>query len=108
MGIFISLYTGLRIGEVCGLKWSDIDFEGKLIYVRRTVQRVYLEKGKKSKIIVTVPKTKKSLRKIPMAKKLIDKLKEFNNDFPEESYVLTGDEKNAQNLLFIGIHIKRF
>lgn len=43
-----------------------------------------------------------------MAKKLIDKLKEFNNDFPEESYVLTGDEKNAQNLLFIGIHIKRF
>ena len=36
----LSLYTGMRLGEVCALKWSDIDWERQTITVRRTVQRV--------------------------------------------------------------------
>lgn len=40
IGVLLSLYTGLRIGEVCGLKWSDIDFEKSILTVRRTVQRI--------------------------------------------------------------------
>ncbi len=44
LGILISMYTGLRIGEVCALKWSDIDFESKKIRIRHTVQRIYMSK----------------------------------------------------------------
>lgn len=51
LGIYISLYAGLRIGEVCALKWSDIDFENKIIKVRSTVIRVTDDNGKRSHIV---------------------------------------------------------
>ena len=89
LGIFISLYAGLRIGEVCGLKWEDIDFENKMLNVRRTVQRVYLGKNE-SKIIVTTPKSKNSVRKIPLSKVLINKLRPLSNMFSKNDYILTG------------------
>ena len=40
MAVFLTLYTGIRIGELCGLKWSDIDFNAKTLRIERTVQRV--------------------------------------------------------------------
>ena len=89
LGIFISLYAGLRIGEVCGLKWKDIDFENKMLNIRRTVQRVYLGKNE-SKIIVTTPKSKNSVRRIPLSKVLIDKLKPLSTIFSKNDYILTG------------------
>ena len=89
LGILISLYAGLRIGEVCGLKWEDIDFENKMLNVRRTVQRVYLGKNE-SKIIVTTPKSKNSVRKIPLSKVLINKLRPLSNMFSKNDYILTG------------------
>ena len=91
LGVLISLYTGLRIGEVCGLKWSDINFEDELLYVNRTAQRVYMGKKEKSKLILSKPKTIKSKRKIPIAKVLLKKLKEFKNKYPPEAFVLTGE-----------------
>ena len=38
--VLLSLYTGLRVGEVCGLMWRDIDFDKSILTVRRTVQRI--------------------------------------------------------------------
>ena len=38
--IMIALYTGVRIGELCGLKWSDVDLNAKTIRIERTVQRI--------------------------------------------------------------------
>lgn len=89
LGILISLYTGLRIGEICALKWEDIDFENKLINVTHTLQRVYVDKSD-TKVIYTTPKTKKSIRKIPLSKVLYEKLKEISNEYPKEAFVLTG------------------
>ena len=40
-GILISLYTGLRIGELCALQWKDIDLKGRIVHVRKTVQRIF-------------------------------------------------------------------
>ena len=40
VGILISLYTGVRIGELCGLRWRDVDFENGLMSVRCTVERI--------------------------------------------------------------------
>lgn len=95
VGIMLALYTGLRIGEVCGLKWSDIDFENKMLNVNRTVQRVYrktLDGKGKSQIIVGPPKTRSSRREIPISAILLPVLKRIA---PETSdvFFLSGTEK---------------
>ena len=92
IGIMISLYTGLRIGEVCALKWKDIDFENKCIRVTHTLQRVYVDK-KTTKVLYDKPKTKKSIRTIPMAKVLYDKLKTLSKKYSKDDFILTGDEE---------------
>ncbi len=89
LGIYISLYAGLRIGEACALKWSDIDFENKLINITHTLQRVYVDKDD-TKVVITNPKTKQSLRKIPIARDLLTKLKEMKKYYENDDYILTG------------------
>ncbi|MBR0351024.1 MAG: site-specific integrase [Clostridia bacterium] len=101
LGVLISLYSGLRIGEICGLKWEDIDFENKLIHVKRTVQRVYVGKDKESKVIITAPKTRKSARKIPISKVLQEKLMQFAPQYSKDCYIITGiPNKSAEPLTY--------
>ncbi len=99
IGILIAIYTGMRIGEICALKWSNIDFNKKLINVEETLQRVYLEKSK-TKIIITPPKTKTSERKIPIPTALYDKLKERSELYSKKTYVITGEEKYIEPRTF--------
>lgn len=70
--IILALYSGMRIGEISGLKWSDIDFEQEVIYVKRTVYRIsdIKENNKKTILIEGSPKTESSKRAIPMSKNL--------------------------------------
>lgn len=67
-GILLSLYTGLRISEICALKWSDIDLKSKIIHVRSTIARVrdHSLYDRVTKLIIDRPKTKSSLRDIPI------------------------------------------
>lgn len=95
VGIMLALYTGLRIGEVCGLKWSDIDFENKMLHVNRTVQRVYrktLDGKGKSQIIVGPPKTRSSRREIPISAILLPVLKRIAPE-TSDAFFLSGTEK---------------
>ncbi|MGN0962873.1 MAG: site-specific integrase, partial [Clostridia bacterium] len=67
LGIYLCLYTGLRVGELCGLRWEDIDLENAILYVRRTVQRIVSnDSDKKTKIAIGPPKSFSSLREIPI------------------------------------------
>lgn len=91
IGVLISVYTGMRIGEVCALKWENVDFSKKLINVTQTLQRVYVEKNK-TKVIITPPKTKTSERKIPIPSILYDELKIKSSSYTKSSYVVTGNE----------------
>lgn len=84
LGILLSLYTGMRLGEVCALKWESVDLENKKIMIRQTLQRVYL--GNETKIVVLEPKTEHSIREIPIQEKLEDILINIEN---REGYVLT-------------------
>lgn len=88
LGILTSLYSGLRIGEMCALRWSDINFEDNLINITHTLQRVYVDRTD-TKVIIGNPKTQKSIRKIPIAKPLLSKLKEIQPYYPKEAYILT-------------------
>jgi len=85
MPALISLYTGMRLGEICALKWSDIDWEGQTVAVNRTAQRRKQIGGKKTMIMIGAPKTNRSHRIIPIPKFIIDlllKLRETTGQNP--------------------------
>lgn len=78
VGILITLYTGLRIGEVCALMWSDIDFSTCTLSVRHTVSRVKTQSGNsKTVLILDEPKTISSKRIIPIPSPLLAILCEY-------------------------------
>ena len=100
IGIILSMTMGLRIGEVCGMKWKDIDFHENALYVRRTVQRIYInnENFKGSKIIISVPKSEKSIRILPLGKELIEIFRSFKNT--DEIFILTGRNKPTEPKIY--------
>ncbi len=73
-GIILCLYTGLRIGELLGLEWQDVDFERGIIKIEKTVYRDKNENGK-WELIIDTPKTKSSKREIPLPKYLLKLMK---------------------------------
>lgn len=89
IGILLSYYAGLRIGEVCGLKWCDIDLNKGILKVQRTVQRIY-ENGS-TRLIMDSPKSKSSERTIPIPDFLIDILKVHK--VSDSVFVLSGTDK---------------
>ncbi len=91
IGIIICLNTGIRLGEICALTWNDIDLKNKLITINKSLQRVYKDK-KDTKILIDKPKTKKSIRKIPINQKLYKILAEIKlkNNYDGDEFFLTG------------------
>ena len=81
IGILICLNTGLRIGEICALKWDCIDLDKHCIKVKRTMQRIYNKNDKKSIVKEDIPKTQKSIRTIPISTKLYNILKPLKKNF---------------------------
>ena len=72
LGIYICLYTGIRVGELCGLQWDDIDLEQGILFIQRTVQRISVEdEDVKTKVMIGEPKTSSSKREIPIPDHLI-------------------------------------
>ena len=95
IGILLCLYTGLRVGEVCALTWADIDLDAKLLYVNKTMQRIRNtdDPEPKNKTIVTVtsPKSRASVRYVPLTDFLADILREYKKE--NDAYFLTGMSK---------------
>ena len=98
LGIYISLTTGLRIGEICGLKWSDMDSVKGTITVNRTIERIYILEGdhKHTELVINTPKTKNSCREIPMSKELLAMVRPQKKVVPPDYYVLTNEVKPTE------------
>ena len=94
-GILIALMTGLRIGELCGLKMGDISLAANTITVNRTVQRIYDKRKGTSYVHVGPPKTQSSVRTIPIPSLLGNIIKKFMTDNPNQ-YFLTGKTKPTE------------
>lgn len=94
LGIYISLSTGLRIGEICALKWNDINITEGTITVSRTIERIYMVEGEKkhTELVISSPKTRNSCREIPMSKELLAIVKPLKKIVNDDFYVLTNDE----------------
>lgn len=92
IGILVCMFTGLRIGEICALRWEDISFSDQSIYIHHTLQRIQMhqEHGAKTEVVVTTPKSSCSIRKIPLPDEILEIL--VLNKKASSGYVLTNDE----------------
>lgn len=95
LGVLLSLLTGLRVGEICALKCGDISIQNKTIKISSTMQRIkdVSSNSTKTKIIISSPKSTKSIRIIPLsglALKLCEKLKTDNDN----AFLLTGQTES--------------
>ena len=97
LGILISLYSGMRIGEICALKWEDIDFKRNIIHVNKTLQRVYIKDDKNEttpKLVISPPKTLTSNRDIPINKEFASVIKPLKLN--SKHYVLTSSFEETE------------
>ena len=97
LGILFTLFTGVRIGELCGLRWGDIDFATGIASIRRTVERIAdLDplSQHRTKVVVGEPKTGSSIRSIPLPGFLVEYLEKRRG--PDHTYLLTGREQFSE------------
>lgn len=96
LGVMIALTTGARIGEVCALRFSDVDFDKNVIHITKTLQRIYMfegmdtESGRGTKLFEGMPKTRNSGRDVPILPKLRKILKAFAAVARPDYYVASG------------------
>ena len=86
--ILLSLNTGLRLGEVCGLRWSDLDDKELELSVNRTVQRTWNIKG--TTLLVQSPKSESSCRTLPLEKELMKRIRSLRTEETDDCYILNG------------------
>lgn len=92
VGVLFCLFTGIRVGEICALKWEDISFSENTVHIHQTMQRIQIDETEnKTKIIITTPKSTCSIRTIPLPDELISVLKTVRGS--ASGYFLTGSDK---------------
>lgn len=96
LGILLCFYTGIRLGELCALKWSDIDMEAGTMSIARTVSRItdFESRQNRSKLLIGTPKSHKSIRKIPLPKFLLNLIGEIKRNTGDQNcYVFSGKKE---------------
>lgn len=100
----------MRLGEVCALKWSDIDWDGRCLTIRRTVQRVAQtvcgNGGPKTLLMLGTPKSIRSQRVLPLPDFLLCLLHNQQKKNGRSSYVFGKKEQTAEPRT-IQRHLKR-
>ena len=102
------MLTGIRIGELCALKWKNIDLENETIFVDKTIQRIKVANSiedKKTKVIIDTPKSPASIRTIPLPQILLHILKNFKSS--DNSHLLTNTQKYIEPRIYQR-HFKSF
>jgi len=99
--LLLCLYSGLRVGEVCGLKWEDIDFSNKSLIIKRTIERIRNKDeniNSKTVLIESTPKSETSNRIIPVPEFILHFLKEYRSN--DNFYLLSKSESLYDPRLF--------
>lgn len=91
VGILVALMTGLRIGELCALKYDDIDIPNKRISINKTMQRLKKSDGNGTCISIDMPKSRNSVRVIPIPDFLCEII--LHQNYKKDDYLLTGTAK---------------
>lgn len=91
LGAYLCLYTGIRIGELCALKRKNLSFDNRSILVEKTMQRIQTEGGRaKTEVILTEPKSKCSIREIPLPDFLLPLCRQYYEELEPEAFLLSG------------------
>lgn len=105
-GIILCLYTGLRIGELCALKWSDMDMTENLLSVSRTVQR--LKTDSSTSLFISMPKTESSIRTIPITDYLKDIFFPYSLERKETEYIFSKSDSRPLDPRTMQYRYKRY
>lgn len=96
LGLLMCMVTGMRLGEICALRWSDLDLNSGILKIRHTLQRIQnisAKASEKTSVIIDTPKTNSSIREIPLTNAMASILIAVKPE-EEDSYFLTGrDDK---------------
>lgn len=109
IGIYLCLYTGLRIGELCALQWKNIDLVNKKLYVKKTLVRIKnIDKNIKNKTIIILddPKSSSSIREIPIPDFMISMMEKINANVTPETFLISGSEKFIETRTFFNKYKK--
>ena len=95
LGIYLCLTTGLRIGEICSLRWEDINTQTGTLQVKRTIERIYIIDGEKkhTELVLNDPKTPNSMREIPLSAEALSLIKPLMKIVNTRFYVISNDGK---------------
>ena len=111
LGLLLTIYSGMRIGEVCALQWKDVDFEEKVVRVNKTIQRIYREEettGKmKTELLISTPKTKSSQREIPIVPKLFKMMKDFAKICRPDYFICSGTTTPLEPRTYRNYYLKK-
>ena len=91
-GIYLCLYTGLRLGELCALKWEDVNLHEGYLHIKSTVQRLPIDKddsGGKTALALSPPKSSSSQRLVPIPSSIIPDLKKWAQNASPGNFILT-------------------
>ena len=98
IGVLICLYTGIRIGELCALRWENINLDRKMMTINRTIYRVIDSNGThKTKIVFSHPKSATSERDIPIAEFLVERLRKMQK---KEGFVINNNGKYVEPAVY--------
>lgn len=98
-GLLLALFTGLRIGELCALRWSCIDLREQTIRIAATMQRLG-GTGEGTRIVIGAPKSDSSLRTIPLPAQIAVAVADAAGaDFVRVEHLYTGAEVTSAGLL---------
>lgn len=106
-GILLSLYTGIRLGELCALKWENVSAEKKSIEIKKTVQRLRTNNGKnKTGLFLTEPKSDTSSRVIPLPAFLSELLFQFRSE--SANFILSESSEHCPDPRTVQYKFKRY
>ncbi|MDE6309090.1 MAG: site-specific integrase [Muribaculaceae bacterium] len=93
--IYLCLTTGMRIGEICALRWKDINVLNGTLHVKRTIERIYIidDERKYTELIINEPKTPNSVREIPLSSEALKVIKPLMKVVNTGYYVISNDSK---------------
>lgn len=94
LGILIALGAGLRVGEICALRWKDVDSDSRLLHVNHTVSRISDDQGR-CRWLMEMPKTMSSIRVIPISDTLMDALMQIHEN--SDSDYIVSEHKSFTN-----------
>ena len=100
MGIGLCLCTGMRIGEICALRWGDVDLKAGCVRVCKTIQRIYHPASHQSSLVEDAPKTANSYREIPLSHQVVLALRPVKKEAKPGWYLLTNSPKPPEPRVF--------